>query len=153
SGDLNAANVFNWVFDDETASKDTVFTEARRWDYFCFIHEPIMEGSIIVTSTPVGVGPPGAITRAMFTRPPTPNPTRGALVFAVPLPPAGPVSLTAHDLAGRLVARIQDGVLPAGEHPFRWDGRGDGRMLPSGRYFIRLAAGDVRETRPVSLVR
>src|SRR5262249_35208772 len=43
SGDLNAANVFNWVFDDETASKDTVFTEAGRWDYFCFIHEPIME--------------------------------------------------------------------------------------------------------------
>lgn len=153
SGDPDAASVFSWVFDYSTLSRDTVFMAPRTWDYFCFIHEPVMVGTIIVTSATAGVGPGGVLTRAAFTRPPAPNPTRGTIAFAIALPRATPVSLTVHDLAGRLVGRIQDGVLPAGEHSFRWDGRGaNGRPLESGRYFIRLVADDVRETRPVSLV-
>ena len=154
SGDPNAAGEYNYIFDDTTTSAERVFTEPGRHDYFCFIHEPVMEGSIIVTSANTGVGPSGVLTRPAFTRPPAPNPTRGPLGFAVGLPRAAQVSLSVHDLAGRLVAQLQDGALPAGEHPFRWDGRGtDGRLVQSGRYFIRLEAGAVRETRAVSLVR
>jgi flagellar hook assembly protein FlgD len=52
------------------------------------------------------------------------------------------------------VALLESGVLSAGEHPFHWDGRGgDGRLVQSGRYFIRLESGSVRETRPVSIIR
>jgi plastocyanin len=153
SGDPIAALEYNLIFDDATNEAERVFTAAGRHDFFCFIHEPIMEGSIIVTSATAGVGPSGVLTRPAFTRPPTPNPTRGALAFAIALPHSAPVSLTVHDVVGRLVARIQDGALPAGEYPFRWDGRGaDGRLLQSGRYFIRLVAGNVRETRPVSII-
>jgi flagellar hook assembly protein FlgD len=131
-----------------------VFTTVGRHDFFCFIHEPLMEGSIIVTSATAGVGPSGVLTRPAFTRPPTPNPTRGAVGFAIALPRSEQVSLAVHDIAGRIVARLQDGALPAGEYPFRWDGRGtDGRLVQSGRYFIRLQAGSVLETRPVSIVR
>src|SRR5262249_2604062 len=101
-----------------------------------------------------GVGGPAVITRPAFTRPPTPNPTRGALSFAVAIPRSSRVSLTVHDVAGRLVARVPDGPLPAGEHPFRLDGRrAGGRRLESGCYCSRLAAGDVRETRAVTLIR
>jgi plastocyanin len=154
SGDLEAANEYNYIFDDTTTSAERVFTTVGRHDFFCFIHEPIMEGSIIVTSATLGVGPSGVLTRAAFTRPPAPNPTRGALAFAIGLPRSAPVSLAVHDLAGRRVAQIHDGPLPAGEHPFRWDGRGaDGRLVESGRYFIRLEAGGVREARPVSIIR
>jgi plastocyanin len=154
SGDLNAASEYNLFFDDVTTSAERVFTTEGRHDFFCFIHEPIMEGSIIVTSATLGVGPSGVLTRAAFTRPPTPNPTRGALSFAIGLPRSAPVSLGVHDLAGRRVARLQDGPLPAGEHPFRWDGRGaDGRLVETGRYYIRLQTGSVQETRPVSIVR
>ena len=154
SGDPNAAAEYNFIFDDLTMSAERTFTQAGRHDFFCFIHEPTMEGSIIVTSATAGVGPPGVLRRAAFTRPPAPNPTRGPISFAIALPRAQPVSLAVHDLAGRVVATIQDGALAAGEHPFRWDGRAtDGRMLRSGRYFIRLAAGDVRESRAVSIVR
>ena len=153
SGDPTAALEYQYIFDDVTNEAERVFTAAGRHDFFCFIHEPLMEGSIIVTSATAGVGPSGVLTRPAFTRPPTPNPTRGALAFAIALPHSAPVSLTVHDVAGRLVARLQDGALPAGEYPFRWDGRGtDGRLLQSGRYFIRLVAGSVRETRPVSIV-
>ena len=154
SGDPGAAGEYNLIFDDLTTEVERVFTVIGRHDYFCFIHEPIMEGSIIVTSATAGVGPSGVLTRAAFTRPPAPNPARGTVTFAIGLPRAGKVSLAVHDLAGRLVARLQDGALPAGDHPFRWDGRGsDGRVVQSGRYFIRLDAGAVRETRAVSIVR
>ena len=153
SGDPSAALEYNVIFDEATNVVERVFTTSGRHDFFCFIHEPLMEGSIIVTSATLGVGPSGVLTRAAFTRPPAPNPTRGALGFAIALPHGAPVSLTVHDVSGRIVARLQDGALPAGEYPYRWDGRGmDGRLVQSGRYFIRLEAGAVRETRAVSIV-
>ena len=153
SGDPNAAMEYNLIFDEATSVVEQVFTTPGRHDFFCFIHEPLMEGSIIVTSATAGVGPSGVLARPAFTRPPTPNPTRGALGFAIALPRSATVSLTVHDVAGRIVARLQDGPLPAGEYPFRWDGRGTGgRVLQSGRYFIRLQAGGVLDTRAVSIV-
>jgi plastocyanin len=153
SRDPDAATEYNYIFDEPTNSVEHVFTTSGQHDFFCFIHEPLMEGSVIVTSATAGVGPGGVLTRPAFTRPPTPNPTRGALAFAIALPHSARVSLTVHDVAGRIVARLEDGALPAGEYPFRWDGRGtDGRLLQSGRYFIRLEAGNVNETRPVSIV-
>jgi len=154
SGDPTAAAEYSLIFDDTTKSVELTFTAPGRHDFFCFIHEPIMEGSIIVTTGTAGVGPRGPITRATFTRPPTPNPTRGDVGFAIALPRSSGVSLSVHDVAGRRVASLQDGPLAAGEHAFRWDGRGaGGRTLQSGRYFIQLVAGDVRETRAVSIVR
>jgi plastocyanin len=153
SGDPLAATEYSLIFDDATASVELTFTQPGRHDFFCFIHEPNMEGSIIVTSATADVSPPGVIRKPMFSRPPAPNPTRGAVSFAVALPHAARVRITAHDLAGRTVATITDQALPAGEHPFQWDGRGgDGRMLQSGRYFVRLAAGGTVETRAVSLI-
>ena len=154
SGDPNAAAEFNLFFDELTNEVQVQFNTTGQHDYFCFIHEPVMEGTVLVTSATLGAGGPAVITRAAFTRPPAPNPTRGPLAFAVAIPRATQVSLSVLDISGRLVARLQDGALPAGEYPFTWDGRGsDGRMLQSGRYFIRLAAGSVRETRAVSLIR
>ena len=151
--DLDAGTDFNYFLDDTTNVIERVFTTPGRHPYFCFIHDPAMEGTVVVTLATAGVDPSGLPRRATFSRPPMPDPAHGALAFAIALPHDGPVSLTVHDLSGRIVARLQDGVLPAGEHPFRWDGRGaDGRLLESGRYFIRLQAGSVRETRPVSIV-
>ena len=154
SGDLSAASEYNYIFDDTTTVAGRVFTTEGEHDFFCYIHEPVMEGTIIVTSATTGVGPPGVLRRVAFTRPPSPNPTRGNVAFAIALPRTQTVSLTVHDVAGRLVSSLQSGVLTAGEHPFQWDGRGPGgRVLESGRYFIRLVAGDVRESRAVSLLR
>jgi plastocyanin len=134
SGDPNAAAEYSYIFDDLTNSAERVFTEPGRHDYFCFIHEPVMEGSIIVTSATAGVGPSGVLTRPAFTRPPAPNPTRGTLAFAIGLPRATQVSLAVLDVAGRQVARLQSGPLAAGEHAFRWDGRSsDGRLAQSVR--------------------
>lgn len=51
---------------------------------------------------------------------------------------AGDWTVTVHDVRGRCIARLHDGVLPAGEHAFRWDGcDGTGSAVGSGVYFVR----------------
>jgi flagellar hook assembly protein FlgD len=64
------------------------------------------------------------------------------------------VDLAVHDVAGRLVARLCAGDLPAGEHRFRWRGRDDaGRAVASGTYYLRLRTPAGSALRPVALVR
>jgi hypothetical protein len=58
------------------------------------------------------------------------------LVTAVMTAPA-PVSLGVYDVAGRRVAQLWSGELPAGERTLSWDASG----LPSGLYFYVLQSG------------
>ena len=152
SGDTTAATQFSAILDGATTRFDWTFTTVGKHDFFCFIHEPVMEGTVFVIPATADVKP-SVLHRATFSRPPSPNPTRGGMSFAIALPHAARVLLSVHDVAGRSVATIEDAAFAAGEHPFRWDGRGgDGRMLQSGRYFVRLAAGGIVETRALSLI-
>ena len=52
-------------------------------------------------------------------------------------------------LAGQEVARLIDGVYPAGMHKIRWDAAG----RPSGIYLYRLQAGAFTETRKMLLAK
>lgn len=67
-----------------------------------------------------------------------PVPSRDAIHLAFSLPRDADVRLTVHDLAGRAVAVLADGRLPAGRHDLTWNARG---QAPAGIYFARLAAG------------
>lgn len=50
------------------------------------------------------------------------------------------VRLTVHDVSGREVAVLLDGILGTGEHAVSWDGRGSsGHRLPAGVYLARLS--------------
>jgi len=83
----------------------------------------------------------------------TPNPfLRGAqLRFTLARP--APVALAVYDVAGRLVARLVEGELPAGVQERQWDGRtAGGEAAPAGLYLIRLeVAGRVEVTKSVRL--
>jgi hypothetical protein len=59
------------------------------------------------------------------------------------------VTVSIHDVTGRLVERLVSGVRPAGEHEVRWDAKAQ----PSGIYFYRLEAGDVVQTRKMVLLK
>ena len=63
------------------------------------------------------------------------------------------VRMDVYDVAGRLVATLEDGTAAAGEHVATWDGRdGDGRPVASGIYFCRLTVdGWSRATKMVLL--
>jgi plastocyanin len=144
SGDPTATLEYNLIFDELTNSVEFQFNTTGKHDFFCFIHEPVMEGTVLVTSATLGAGGPAVITRAAFTRPPAPNPTRGALAFAVAIPHASQVAQRARH-SGRLVARLQDGA-GRRQYPFAWNGRGARPHAAERALLIRLA-GNVRETR------
>ncbi len=75
-----------------------------------------------------------------------PNPFGDRTTFSLALPRAGDVTLAVYDLAGRRIATLQRGRLPAGLHAFEWNGRDDdGRAARDGIYFaaVHSDAGDV----------
>lgn len=96
-------------------------------------------------------GVPGA---ALAAAPPRPNPFARATRLAFALPQAGPARVTIVDAAGRLVATLADGVLPAGRHEFTWTGRGaQGAAVPPGVYFARFTGAGLVRTERLVLVR
>lgn len=150
SGDPNAATEYSDIFDETVTVVQRVFTRPGRHDFFCFIHEPVMLGSIIVTSATTGVDGPRVIREPAFTRAPSPNPSRGPVTFAIALPHASRTQVQVLDVSGRRVADVFDGALAAGEHSLRWDGRDlNGRVVESGRYFLQLVAGGQRISRAI----
>jgi hypothetical protein len=60
-----------------------------------------------------------------------------------------PLRLTVHDLMGREVAVLVDGVMPAGEHRVRFDGSG----LASGVYIYTLSTGGRSVSRKMTLMK
>jgi hypothetical protein len=93
----------------------------------------------------VDVGDPVATPGALRLRAPFPNPLVQRCAMAFDLPRSGPVRLSLHDVAGRLVRTIAEGTLAAGPHHFDWDRIDEhGRRVAAGVYFVRLEAGSER---------
>lgn len=84
-----------------------------------------------------------------------PNPFNPSTRIAFAVPAAGGlVRLDVYDLAGRLVRRLVDGTLPAGEHAVVWSGNDDaGRRVPSGSYVYRLKAGGEVLSRKMTMIK
>jgi subtilisin family serine protease len=83
-----------------------------------------------------------------------PNPFNPRTTLRFGLAAAGPARLEIFDARGRLVRRLLDADLPAGDHACAWDGRGDdGRAAPSGVYLARLRAGGTARQQKLQLVR
>ena len=84
----------------------------------------------------------------------TPNPFAKGTSVNYELGSYGPVTLTVHDVSGRLVRRLESGPRQAGIHTVRWDGADSrGHIVPAGVYFVRFAAGDKASTGRLTLVR
>ena len=107
-----------------------------------------------VTTTAVGDDAPPAGGKIAALGPNFPNPFRDATALSFTLARPAPVSLTVHDAAGRLVARIAEGARAAGEHVVEWNGRdASAGRLASGTYFIRLETPGETLLRRVTIVR
>jgi hypothetical protein len=64
------------------------------------------------------------------------------------------VRLDVHDMLGRRVATVTEGLRQAGEYAATWTGLGfDGRALPAGIYTYRLEAGGRVLTARCSILR
>jgi len=85
---------------------------------------------------------------------PQPNPFRAALTVRYSLATEGRVELRVHDLTGRVVRTLADGVMRPGRYNVSWNGTDDrGRELARGVYFCRFTAGDYRLTEKLVLQR
>jgi len=121
---------------------DTVWPESTFWYELRAVdaggvEEAVGDGAVSVTTG-------GRLaTRLAHARP---NPfSQGATIeFDVP-DYVGRVTLTIHDVAGRVVRRLADGHVGRGRHVLSWDGRDErGREVASAMYFVRLDVdGDV----------
>jgi len=102
----------------------------------------------------VGVPEPVAdgVHEVAFTRL-DPNPSRAGAVIEYVLPSPAHVRIRVHDLQGRVVARVVNGIRPAGTHQATWSGRGERGALQSGLYFVSVEAVGRRITKRLVLVR
>ncbi len=83
-----------------------------------------------------------------------PNPFARSTEIAFRLARAERASLRIYNVAGRAVATLVDGELPAGGHRASWDGRDDsGNRVAPGVYFYRLVTGTGARARSMLLVR
>jgi len=84
-----------------------------------------------------------------------PNPFRDQTQVSFELPVGGPVDVRIHDVTGRLVRTLSDGMWAgAGPHALMWDGGADdGTDTPAGIYFARLEAPEVQATLRLARVR
>jgi probable HAF family extracellular repeat protein len=78
------------------------------------------------------------------------NPITDRLVVEFQLPHDGLACLSVFDVAGRRVARVLDGVVPAGTHTVSWN---PPSSQSSGVYYLRLEAGAWSEATRFVLVR
>jgi hypothetical protein len=68
-----------------------------------------------------------------------PNPSSGRTLLAFSLGQAADVRYLVHDLRGRLVRRVEVGLLPSGQQQAYWDARDNsGGNVAAGVYFISL---------------
>lgn len=83
----------------------------------------------------------------------TPNPFNPITTFPYTLAAPAHVSIAIYDLAGALVARLDQGMQPAGKRQAQWAGHNwEGSLVGSGVYFYRLeGAGDVPSRKMILL--
>ncbi|GJM44589.1 MAG: hypothetical protein DHS20C21_14310 [Gemmatimonadota bacterium] len=83
-----------------------------------------------------------------------PNPApHGNVALLYSLPRSGPVTVTIHDVSGRVIRRIYDEV-SAGSGVLSWDTRNDlGQDVAAGVYFARLDSREGRQTRQIVVLR
>lgn len=153
SADPQAATKFDYLLTSGSPNFDSTFTQPTIVYFFCFFHEPDMAGALIVQQN---VGVPGAapLTTPAFSRPPSPNPSRGPVSFAVTVPRDVDAELSVLDVAGRRVATVMRGRLTTGEHALVWDGRtASGERAAAGHYRLWFRAGGTMQSRGFTLLR
>jgi hypothetical protein len=102
----------------------------------------------------VGLPPSGDAPAGYRLSVPTPNPAAASVWIAFETPSAAAVRISVHDVQGRVVRRLFEGVPSSRQSGILWDGRADsGRDLPSGVYVCRLASGGKALERKLTLIR
>ncbi|MEJ2636473.1 MAG: YCF48-related protein [Calditrichia bacterium] len=83
-----------------------------------------------------------------------PNPFNPTTSISFAIPGTEKVKLVVYNTLGQKVRTLVSGVVAAGHHAVKWDGRNDfGLMSPSGVYFYKLDAGPYSQVRKMTLLK
>ncbi|MFH0952599.1 MAG: peptidoglycan DD-metalloendopeptidase family protein [Patescibacteria group bacterium] len=83
-----------------------------------------------------------------------PNPFNPETSIGLSLDAEQRIQLEVYDVQGKRVLTLANGILPAGEHMFKWDGKdGSGNQVASGIYFARLITRSSNHTRKMVLLK
>jgi hypothetical protein len=80
---------------------------------------------------------------------PVPNPANPVASITFSVPDRSELRIHVYDAAGRLVARLFEGIAEPGQHTVDW--RADGQA--SGMYLIEMTAGDFRAVRKALIIK
>jgi hypothetical protein len=108
---------------------------------------------VLAIGTHPSVAVPGVL--AFGIRYVTPNPTRGGASIGYALPASWrSAALSVHDVAGRLVRRLDPAADARGFVAVDWDGTaGSGERVASGVYFVRLEVDGAVAAQKLTLLR
>jgi hypothetical protein len=105
-----------------------------------------MSGYVVVEKA-AGVAEASSVPLRFRLEVPRPSVFGRSAAVAFALPHQADVSLSVYDATGAVVRQLWRSSTAAGEYRMCWDGRNDqGRPVPAGTYFCRLAAGEYRAT-------
>jgi hypothetical protein len=112
--------------------------DGRTHDFHYWVTAVDGAGNESVAAMPSLVGAPSPGSEGFELAPPSPNPSRGDVVFSWSLPADGSARLAIVDAAGRTVRVLTAGTRPAGPQRVTWDGRdARGQVVRAGAYFVR----------------
>ncbi|HXV13949.1 MAG TPA: HYR domain-containing protein [Candidatus Krumholzibacteria bacterium] len=137
------------------------------------VHFVLATGADYLVADVLSLGAPVAMPERWFQNPPVPldqpevvtvnttglkaihpNPFNPQTTVTFSLVSSGLVRIAIYDVRGKLVRRLADTVMPAGDHSVAWNGVDDGgRTASSGVYFVRMIAGSYTETRKIVMLK
>lgn len=97
----------------------------------------------------VSLGNTSNIPETFSLKHPYPNPFNAVTCLSYDVPVSGMVRVEVYDVLGKKVATLVDGNVNAGSFQVRWDAR----AMPSGIYFVSMAAGEFWQIRKLVLLK
>jgi flagellar hook assembly protein FlgD len=83
-----------------------------------------------------------------------PNPTKAATTLMYALGRDQPVTLTIHDVRGRVIRSLVEEAQSPGAHTVQWDGRDEsGKPVPPSVYYARLSCEEGTRTTRIAVIR
>jgi len=108
------------------------------WSQYCAV-QSFRTGSEIVSVEP---GQEGQIPSGFALHQNYPNPFNPSTTITFEVPAPAFVTLRVYDLLGREIQTLVSQEMNAGTYAVHWDGQNEiGGYVPSGVYFVRMAAG------------